>query len=508
MKRLLLVLSLLGMISQAVEPLKIKDINGVEFTVGLIQKNALKRCKTFEPFLVESERVEGMEEGPIDFGATPRSFITQANIQQLAAIINNPEEIKKINDNKTALELFQLADYAMAPKKIVRALAADAKIVIAERVAPLDKVATLNEEQAAERYNLLVAHQGLENNKFDVHELLRKLSKNPNIKNNLCKDGLSYSLDLSYESTKRIAQNKLQSLNGIERLANAYGPTHYIYLDNQDIEKIDLGLLQKKFSQLSYVSLKNNLIKSVSETQAIRKLTVALTCNPLKSITIKNPERCNYLNFKTDNPEVKVDFVQNRYSKIHTWLKAFVAKAKVMRSCYLPNFTTFSSIVGGVMGVAGALFPVFEYQDRSENQAELGKLVLAKGKEILLANNVLEEVKGIKLSSIVEKYGQDARIVPLKELISARKDIPYTSSFLDGVCSGALVATAVVAIGSAVVAAVDTGVRLYGGGGMFECELNEKMKKTSHRIDVRDSDDICTIAYFPSNYTYNLLGKN
>lgn len=519
MKRLLFIALLFGMISQAVEPVKIKDVNGVEFTLDLIQKNALQRCKTFEPFLVETEHVEGMEEGPIDFEKVQRPFITQTNIQQLADIIANPEKIKKITEHKCILELFQLADYAMAPKKIVRALGQDAKSVIAERSTELNALASLNDEQAIELYNLRVAQQARENGKFDVNELLRKLHKK-NLPLNTVLDYDSMTdetcIDLSYEKSKKVSLSQLQSLNGTQKLVFRNEKGHAkddkvksLKLDNHNVEKIDLANLKKHFPQLQKLSLKNNLIKQVSELQPIRKLEVDLTCNPLESITIKNPERCNYLQFKTDKADVKVDFAQNKFSKMHTWLKSFWAKSKNITSCYFP--TTQIAIICAGLCVGGSLIGgwLAKQNDAWKADDALDGIVLANGQKVLLSGeNLVNNFKEQALSELVNKYGGQACVTTLRKVTPSKSEVPIEFFTQSSVKLGLKVYGALQFLGSGLIISVDTLIsRCAEHTTMPDYYLKENMRKNPYRIQVNMGKEQL-IKEFPSNYTYKLFGKN
>ena len=401
------------------------------------------------------------------------------------------------------MELFQLADYVMAPKKIIRALAEDAKIVIAERITQLNALASLNKEQAEELYNLRVAQQARENGKFDINGLVRKIDKKPTNVRPLCNG--PRTLDLSYESTKGISENKLQSLNGIEKLATDYRITHTIKFDNQDIEKVNLGRLKKPFPELYTVSLKNNQIESIVQTEAIRLLEVDLTANPLKSITIKRPERCNYLKFKTDKPGVKVEFVQNTYSKTLTWLKSLAAKSKLWQNTYLvpmgdiPAFGLFMAVATTIIG-AGVLVI----------KAELNEWRIERGlKQLVLANDSqripLEEFKGQTLSSLVEKYGQNTHI---STLIQKTDSLPFTGKeklheLLASGISG-------FKITSFLIASYWMGNFLHNTlwkeKSDYSLDLQTRAKMSPYRIRVEAGNNI--VKGFPSNYNYKLFDKN
>ncbi|GMU19282.1 MAG: hypothetical protein AMXMBFR12_04740 [Candidatus Babeliales bacterium] len=490
----------------------IKDVNGVECKLNQDQRYALARCETLKPFLVESERPERLEKDSIDFSDVQRPFITESNLQQLAAIISDSQLIKKITDNKTALELFQLADYLMAPKKIVRALGQDARIVISERVVQLNELGPLNEEQSAELHNLKVAECARENGKFDIHGLVRKLNKkNLNLSVILNYDSMRDQtyINLSDEKIGKIVSSKLQSLNGIQKLVfrNEQGRTQdgkvrSITLDNQDIEKVDLGALKRTFPQLNQIYLKNNLIEKISETEKIRNLKINLNGNPLKSITIERPERCNYLSFKTDNPEVKVDLVQNRFSKTHTWLKSVLAKSKLFQDTYIGRFGSLglfvgSGFIGGCVGIIEA--SIKNVQELERVQEGIKQIAVVSSQSRI----PIEECTGKTLQELIEAYGNAAYVGTLvspaeRDLVKDRVNEEGVEYLLKGMKIGCY------AYGAYLVAnfLFDT---LWNENLNYNSNWRVKVAQNSARIRIKTGDRV--VEDFPSNYTYNLLGK-
>lgn len=422
----LLICMLAGLLSSfsfllAMEPVIIKDVNGVQFELSEDQKNALQKCKALRPFLLAEEKHEELEKDVVDFSGLLRPFITQANITQLANLITYPILRESTND-ENVIEMFQLADYLMAPYEVVQKLRQDARKVIKGKMAHLKAQDSHTQEQSAELLNLQIAEQARKNGQIDVNKLVEKIEKKNIPINNLglvCAGSIFFRLE--YKNTKKILKSKLESLNGLEKLGH-YLDAKYndskvelLALDDQNFQTVDLGVLQERYTQLSALYLENNLIEKISATKKVRGLRVELNRNPLKSITIEKPELYDELMFympndsavkldfnqnnynKMNRSVLKIDFIRNNYSNREPWVSFYEEKDCLM----VPMGKTNEEISPGIT-LRNCMSGFWVYKKEKKGS--------------ILKKKIAGLLKVKKLANLVEKYGPKACISMLRNI--------------------------------------------------------------------------------------------
>lgn len=505
MKRLLLLISLCGFMAQAMEPLIIKDINGAQLELTEAQRNALGQCKTFKNILA------AYDSQTIDFEGIPAPVIKE-DLEQLAFLIEDPkkisEKLTKVSQNKI-IPLFKLADYLHAPKEVGAALAEKVEGLIAPRIAELEKLMdeskSLNDAQVAEYADLQAQWQSVQ--KYLGISMSKWLEKTKGRSRRLSPEG-HILVDLSGDPKFK---NKLRRLNGIEKIERPHSVME-LNLDNHNITSVDIASLRKMFPRLYKVSLKNNRIEKIAETEKIRRLEVNLKGNPLKSITIKNPERSNYVTFKTDKPDVKINFVQDKWAKSLTWLKSLNAKSKIACEYFLPPRETF--FVPILAGVA------WGYMSLCHEDVLRSMLAENPNQEVAVLDDVIFSAVSTDLPidityniayllfKICQYRGINDLVVhhvPLKDAFE-KFQIPHQSGYLHKLSSCGWYAGKAALLYATIGAGIGAIVTLPGlFTGRFSNLSQRYARRNPYRIRVQSGDAI--IQDFPSNYTYNLFGK-
>jgi hypothetical protein len=500
MKRLLLFVSLLSALAQAMETAVIKDVHGQEFTLNQAQKNALGQCKTLKSMLLDCGNAQ-----QIDFEGLAALVFKDA-VFQLAQCIENPKDIDRIPDDKI-VDLFKLADYLHAPKDMATTLAERVERVINARLAKLHNLENWDAAQEAEYADLKALEQSIQKH--------LGISMNKWLENNFPKptpEGF-FTLDLSCKPETK-TRNKVRRLNGIEKIENR-NLVAGLNLDNHDISTIDLAFLDRVFPRLTQLSVKNNRIEKIYEKSPLRAIVVNLEGNPLNSITIENPERSNYLTFKTDNPGVKVDFVQSKWAKGLTWFKSLNAKTKATLEYLLPPRDTLIVPI-----LAGALWGYMNHCHENELRDLLKKIphqdvAVLDGTIFNLNEEATDITKWYFIAAFLYKLCKfrgiqalvdHSKVMPL-DVAFAKCQIPSQFGYMHTLLSyGTCVTKAAL-----VYAAVEAGL----GGissltGLCNVSLTDylqriKVRGNPYRIKIQNGD--ASIKEFPSNYTYNLFGK-
>lgn len=339
MKRLLLILFLFSTILPAMEPAVIQDVNGQLLELTQAQRNALGQCKTLRQMLGDC----GSQ--TIDFEGISAPIIKD-NVVHLASLIEDSKKLSEVPREKI-LPLFQLADYLHAPKEICMSLAEKVEKSIELRISQLeelvDKKQALNGAQSAEYADLQVLWQSLQKN-------FGRMSKWVKVQN---RNSIPEGLDIVRLNHSQYHPNnkKLRSLRGVEGIGNTE-LVGALELDGHNISSIDLALLRKIFPNLRELSLQNNRIENIVETEPISNLKINLYGNPLKSIVFENPERCDSLKLSSTG-KAEVIFKQTNASKIKCWVKALGVQGGIFSLVFLREVfdgeESFLSFCGGIL---------------------------------------------------------------------------------------------------------------------------------------------------------------
>lgn len=319
MKRLLLLLSLFGMIAQAMETAVITDFNGQIVQLTDAQRGALRSCETLKQMIEDT----GINEVPFE-GIAP--FITNQNFQHLAQLIKDKNYLNQLMQVQDCIELFQFADYMKAPQ--------ESRSVLADRVyEPLRKKIkdTANEDEKA---NLELLCETVESNLSYYPHFKALVKDKPKILgtelDEARKPGV-YVLSFPAISHALSLQKKLRSLEGIEILADCQWPKQIktLCINYHDIENVDLAEIIKAFPNIIYLELAGNKIKAIDYKIAQHKLRVNLRSNPIQSISVANPHQLKDVTIDIDEnckPMVNFDPVP---TNLNRWLEAFGAKSKM-----------------------------------------------------------------------------------------------------------------------------------------------------------------------------------
>lgn len=322
-------------------------------------------------------------------------------------------------------------------------------------------------------------------------------------------------LSFDYENTKKITTHKISSFDGIEETMRRDGSWNneplvsrlhsldswwgkfYLHtrdkyvknlnFDNQDFTEItceDITYLKTIFPNLQNLSLKNNKISKVTGALNVRHLRIELEGNPLTSIEIETPEKCNDVTFVTDNDNVSVQFKQNIYSKTKTWFKSLIAKSKVVAYELLPSYNAVVTgvIVLGIYKFIKVATEPFIYEN--VERAKVIESLQTKSTEIV-PSNMQEEVAVASLKTLLES---------LKLPIIKRQDTDPVKSFFSRSADAMLVSAKLIAAGKTL--------------WDINKALKDSAKKNKYRISVLSSRRWEPIAEIPSGYAYNLFGKN
>ena len=532
MKRLLLFLPLFGVIAPAMEPVII-DVTGAKFALTQAQRNALGQCKTLKHMLADCGSSQ-----LIDFEGFSAPVI-KGDLEQLAAIIEEPKKIDYVPDAQI-IQLFKTADYLHAPKKVSELIVEKAEHIVDTRVAELNVLPAWDDAQASEATDLQMVRQSLEKYKLTLTDLLKKIEKK--YPKEIEEWQLGY-VNLNYEFTRKLSKKKLSSLKGIEHLKELIKNRKIdaLKVKGHKIKEINICFLSKIFPGLDELSLRNNQIEHINETEALRGLQINLCGNPLKSITIAKPEQCNYIAFRTDKPDLKIDFPQDSYSRRLAWFKSLAAKSKAILRYVLPSRIRLGCYAG-----LGTLYELLENQEldrlrldlkinpkqlafvigrtifplREERSKEETEFLYEMAREVSqrfarrgVIGQILEnqgspiQSEGIVLSQAVHI---EPKMMPLTQVFSELQ-IPTTDT--RGTFSKWFLSPSVTALKTFLFcAAIEAGYHaLMSICGQHDYSITDylarKKQKNPYRIRIY-SDNAVIKGDFPSNYAYNLFGKN
>lgn len=257
--------------------------------------------------------------------------------------------------------------------------------------------------------------------------------------------------------------------------------------DNQAFTQItgeDITHLKTIFPNLKRISLKNNQITRVAGAFNVRHLTINLQGNPLQSIEIETPEKCNYLEFITDgNIPVPVQFRQNIYSKTKTWFKALVAKSKTITYGLLPSKAGVfaGALVLGIYAlVKSKTGPIYENVERA------GIIEGVKDKLVqIVPQNIQEQVA-------VSNIGTALEVLNLPVII--REEPGLLKSILSRSADGML-------IGAGLLTAIHT-------AGEIGDALDNAAHHNPYRIRVQNINNLpFNNTEMASGHTYRLFGR-
>lgn len=529
MKRVLLVLSLLTTMAQAIETALIKDADGVEFTLNKDQKKALLKCSGFADLgYTQNDSMQ------LDYFQLQKDypFATQKNILDLLDLLkdNSWPEKGQISD------IFKLAYRWKAPKLYVDMLADKlGRDIFQRKISPngyhyteqLDsnKIPLLTELE--EKYNFgayafkTVAQAAANKKKYSHNNHFIGFTEDWHNAYEQKKWGRS----CSYPCFVHLEEENLGSLEGLEQAIEAELKEmdksretiidkinkFELNLNRNRIRTLDLNLinrLQKKFPGLNRINLSHNSIRHIEGELTVKEITIDLTGNPISSIQIKNPEQATNVTFKVENvDDTHVEFIESGLPKHTRWIRSLAAQTRCKLGYYLPTLKrlgkyTLGSYIGCLGINIGSLITCIANNEKTlslvMNQSDsLAGSVKACD---LLANQAAQELAKNIGAGVKELFNKDlslheARKIQLLELPSlfSRTNLKVTLGMV-GLCLGAEVLA-----------------KLWHSTDLLDPWWEESFHPHDYCVRVNDVNYDKMGAKevsFPSKYEHKLFGKN
>lgn len=522
MKRLLVLLSLFTVMTQAMETALIKDVEGVEFTLNKDQKEALLECGGFADLgYTHNDLIQ------LDYSKLQKDypFATQKNILDLLRFIKEDSwpEKSQISD------IFKLAHRWKAPKWHIDILATQLRHDIFKRkISPngyhyseqldSDKIPLLNELE--EKYNF---------GSYAFKTISEAVTNKK--KYNFTRNFIGFALHGRYTNQKEmsgpylrdctvcLSEETLGSLEGLEEAIEAeLKEMHYekekidkinLRLDCNRIRTLDLNLinrLQKKFSGLNRIDLSHNFIQRIEGELKVKEITIDLTGNPISSIQVKNPEQATDVTLKIENVDrTQVEFIESGLPKHTRWIRSLAAKTRSKLGYYLPTMKrlgkyTLGSYIGCLGINIGSLIKCI-----ADNEQTLS-LVMNQSDSLMgsvracdlhenqaaqdLAKNIGTGVKELFNKDLQLDVAKKIQLIELPSLFS-RSNLKVTLGMV-GLCLGAEVLA-----------------KLWHSTDLMDPWWDESFHPHNYcvRVSDLDYDNGAKEIKFPSKYAYKLFGK-
>lgn len=482
----------------------IKDFNGQTAWMDLAQRDALIKCETLKPFLDAKEKPKRLETDTIDFSGLRRSFITRSNLKQLANILTDQKEIEKITDPKKIIELFQLADYLLAPQADLELIAKRAEVVLDEKITYLESLNQRDETLYRLRYKI---EDFLRPKKLLRTRILEKANTN------------RYELYLNKDFFLEICPHKLITLDGIEKLIENPNLIRYLKVDGHALKRLDLAKLLRVFPCLEKVSLKNNEIQCIlgnMQSMNGQDIKIDLSGNPIQSVYIEYPERLDRVNLIVDHPPASVRFVQTDFAKLTTWIKSLGAKSKVIIKYIMPSPTMVGiyAVAGAGLCLTGLLLKKL-LQDSSDNiQGPLGswpenfkfridwiKDDILKFRKILTPED-LELLR--KLNPLVKKVLIENEKIKIEKITAQALPKSSFNEWLLPIGTWSFKTL----LGGTFIHSVTNIIRSWMDWELWTMSDKLYHEAENHPFRVRIQPHNSKAYDFPSSYAYKLFGKN
>ncbi len=461
-----LILGLFGGFLRGMEPSSIIDAQGVKFELNEAQKVALAQCGTLKNLLADTQE-------PLNFeGQNIPAFVTRANLANVAAFINSTIPVSQISDEKS-IEFFKLANYLHAPRETLERLAERAYPVICKQIE------NLNPGADTELYKTIAFHLPYypdfnafwAENKKKINNCLVRLE-----------DG-KFALNLDHIMLKHRSDihKKLHSLDGVEQLASYpwADKIRVLRVDGHHISSFDLKKLKKTFPNLINFSIEDNALAHVANAINASNIYINMRRNPIQTLCIENPGCLDGVQVDMHPPANPVQFKQTLFGKLATWFKAFGTQATTP----LRSPISKEVILGSACGSGLLVSLVHFFWNRSCYQAFIKQMYF----------NILHPTHSMSIRPLQFQ----------SSCLDINSENPLYPLVIDA-CFGALSDLCIVYGKEAI------GTQL-GFGHAYQHRLQEivhnPLRVSVHIPQPNDENNFIN-SYFPSNYAYNLFGKN